>query len=184
MSENAPPSETTTSDKPKRERLSPVPENKDTGRLDPSLLDPHQRALRAAVVDAFNAKKARRFLERHVKHISVARDVAEGIRFLFDEHGRTPENTPLEDVVDERLELLGIRGVPEQDPQIATDERLVVADGAVREQALAHVRIEVAHRLRIAQALDPLRVHVVDVDRKSTRLNSSHEWISRMPSSA
>ena len=23
-----------------------------------------------------------------------------------------------------------------------------------------------------------------DVDRKSTRLNSSHEWISRMPSSA
>lgn len=105
MSENAPPSETTTSDKPKRERLSPVPENKDTGRLDPSLLDPHQRALRAAVVDAFNAKKARRFLERHVKHISVARDVAEGIRFLFDEHGRTPENTPLEDVVDERRKI-------------------------------------------------------------------------------
>ena len=24
----------------------------------------------------------------------------------------------------------------------------------------------------------------VDIDRKSTRLNSSHEWISRMPSSA
>ena len=105
MSENAPPSDPTTSDKPKRERLSPVPENKETGRLDPALLDPHQRALRAAVVDAFNAKKARRFLERHVKHISVARDVAEGIRFLFDEHGRTPENTPLEDVIDERRKI-------------------------------------------------------------------------------
>ena len=25
---------------------------------------------------------------------------------------------------------------------------------------------------------------LVDADRKSTRLNSSHEWISRMPSSA
>ena len=25
---------------------------------------------------------------------------------------------------------------------------------------------------------------VLDEDRKSTRLNSSHEWISRMPSSA
>ena len=25
---------------------------------------------------------------------------------------------------------------------------------------------------------------LVDIDRKSTRLNSSHEWISRMPSSA
>ena len=24
----------------------------------------------------------------------------------------------------------------------------------------------------------------LDIDRKSTRLNSSHEWISRMPSSA
>ena len=40
--------------------------------------------------------------------------------------------------------------------------------------------------------LDPARVfctmdHIVDTfpgDRKSTRLNSSHEWISRMPSSA
>ena len=28
------------------------------------------------------------------------------------------------------------------------------------------------------------RVDIVTPDRKSTRLNSSHEWISRMPSSA
>ena len=27
-------------------------------------------------------------------------------------------------------------------------------------------------------------VDLADIDRKSTRLNSSHEWISRMPSSA
>lgn len=105
MSDNTLPSETGPVDKPKRERLSPVPENKLTGRLDPALLDPHQRALRSAVVDAFNAKKARRFLERHVKHISVARDVAEGIRFLFDEHGKAPENTPLEDIVEERRKI-------------------------------------------------------------------------------
>ena len=31
---------------------------------------------------------------------------------------------------------------------------------------------------------DDLRTYVVEQDRKSTRLNSSHEWISRMPSSA
>ena len=29
-----------------------------------------------------------------------------------------------------------------------------------------------------------LEAAFVDIDRKSTRLNSSHEWISRMPSSA
>ncbi len=96
MSEPSPPA------KPARQRLSPVPENPVTGRLDASLLSPHQRALRTAVVDAFNAKKARRFLERHVKHISTNRDLADGIKFLFDEHGRPPANAPLEDIVDER----------------------------------------------------------------------------------
>ena len=46
--------------------------------------------------------------------------------------------------------------------------------------ALARPRTtdEVATVLRICNA------HRVPVDRKSTRLNSSHEWISRMPSSA
>jgi hypothetical protein len=63
-----------------RERLSPVPENPQTKRPDPSLLAPHQQALRTAMVDAFNAKKARRFLERHVNHININRDLAEGIR--------------------------------------------------------------------------------------------------------
>jgi hypothetical protein len=88
-----------------RKRLSPVPENKLTGRLDAALLSPHQRALRTAVVDAFNAKKARRFLERHVNHISTNRDLADGIKFLFDEHGRPPANAPLEDIVDERRKI-------------------------------------------------------------------------------
>ena len=31
---------------------------------------------------------------------------------------------------------------------------------------------------------DGYRVTTPEIDRKSTRLNSSHEWISRMPSSA
>jgi hypothetical protein len=95
-------SEADTPQKPVRKRLSPVPENPLTQRTDPALLEPHQAALRTAVVDAFNAKKARRFLERHVKHISTNRDLADGIKFLFDEHGRPPANAPLEDIVDER----------------------------------------------------------------------------------
>lgn len=95
---NAPPS----SGKPPRKRLSPSAENPQTGRRDPSSLSPHERALRTAMIDAFNAKKARRFLERNVKHISVHRDLADGIKFLFDEHGRPPANAPLEDVIEER----------------------------------------------------------------------------------
>ena len=75
---------------PERKRLSPAAENPETGRRDPSSLSPHQAALRKAMIDAFNAKKARRFMERHVNHISTNRDLAEGIKFLFDEHGRPP----------------------------------------------------------------------------------------------
>ena len=43
--------------------------------------------------------------------------------------------------------------------------------------------------IRLALESQGLEVHTADglqrgLDRKSTRLNSSHEWISRMPSSA
>lgn len=96
---------TSASDKPERTRLSPVPVDAQTGRPDPNLLEPHQRALRTAMMDAFNAKKARRFLERQVKHINVNRDLADGIKFMFDEHGRPPANAPLEDIVDERRRI-------------------------------------------------------------------------------
>lgn len=88
-----------------RKKLSPVPEDPKTGRHDLSQMTPHQQALRTAMIDAFNAKKARRFIERHVNHINPQRDVAEGIRFLFDEHGRPPANAPLEDIVDERRRI-------------------------------------------------------------------------------
>lgn len=85
-----------------RKRLSPSAANPQTGRPDPSSLTPHQRALRTAMMDAFNAKKARRYIERNVNHINVNRDLADGIKFLFDEHGRAPANMPLEDLIEER----------------------------------------------------------------------------------
>lgn len=88
-----------------RKRLSPAPMNPETGRPDAALLSPHQRALRTSMMEAFQAKKARRFLERQVKHINVNRDLAEGIKFLFDEHGRPPPNAPLEDIIDERRRI-------------------------------------------------------------------------------
>src|ERR1044071_4735591 len=39
-----------------------------------------------------------------------------------------------------------------------------------------------AQEFREARKLGDARLARVDLDRKSTRLNSSHEWISRMPS--
>lgn len=88
-----------------RKRLSPAAENPQTGRPDASTLNERQQALRRAMMDAFNAKKARRWIERNVNHININRDLAEGIKFLFDEQGRPPENMPLEDVVEERRRI-------------------------------------------------------------------------------
>ena len=41
--------------------------------------------------------------------------------------------------------------------------------------------LDFQHQIELAQALMAMQV---DADRKSTRLNSSHEFVSRMPSSA
>jgi|SRR5581483_11743148 len=86
-------------------RLSPVPINPQTQRPDPTKLQPHQEALRQAMLNVFTAQKARRSLERQVQHISPNRNLAEGIKILFDDHGRPPENVPLEDIVEERRRL-------------------------------------------------------------------------------
>lgn len=88
-----------------RKRLSPAAEDPGTGRLDAGNLNEQQQALRRAMMDAFNAKKARRFIERNVNHININRDLAEGIKFLFDEKGRPPENMPLEEIIEERRKI-------------------------------------------------------------------------------
>ncbi|MFT3897466.1 MAG: hypothetical protein QM719_07200 [Thermomonas sp.] len=97
-----------------RGRLSPAPLDPLTGRTDPSQMKAHQQALRQAVVDSFNAKKARTFLQKQVHHISTNRELADGIKFLFDEHGRPP-NMPIEDIVEERrmveYHLMWVEGV-------------------------------------------------------------------------
>jgi hypothetical protein len=86
-------------------RLSPAPLNPETERPDPAKLSAHQEALRQAMLNVFTAHKARRSLERQVQHISPNRNLAEGIKILFDDQGRPPENVPLEDIVEERRRL-------------------------------------------------------------------------------
>jgi hypothetical protein len=86
-------------------RLSPVPVNPETLRPDATKLAAHQEALRQAMLNVFTAQKARRSLERQVEHISPNRNLAEGIKILFDDKGRPPDNVPLEDIVEERRRL-------------------------------------------------------------------------------
>lgn len=105
--ENAPKNPVAAVPAPKKKRvfLTPAPVDPVTGRPDPGKLNAHQAALRQAVVDAFNAKKARSFLQKHVHHISVNRELSDGIRFLFDDEGMAPANAPLEDIIDERRRI-------------------------------------------------------------------------------
>ena len=70
-------------------------------------------------------------------------------------------------------------------PIAAVDQVRVRIDESGRDERTAQIDFAVggAWRGQVAVAAKPGDVAVL-LDRKSTRLNSSHEWISRMPSSA
>lgn len=65
-------------------------------------LTPHQQELRNAVMSEFKAKKVSKFAATQVQHINSGRQLAEAIRFLFDDKGRPPANAPLDDIIEER----------------------------------------------------------------------------------
>lgn len=88
-----------------RERIGPIDGNPVTTHPNLEALAPNQRALRLAAIKEFKAKKVRKFIETQVTHINGSTRIAEGIRFLFDEHGRPPPNAPLEDIVAERRRI-------------------------------------------------------------------------------
>jgi len=91
--------------RPTRQKIGPIDGDPVTTHPDLEKLQPHQRALREAVIREFKAKKVKKFVEKQVQHINTNRRVAEGIKFLFDEHGRPPPNAPLEDVIEERRKI-------------------------------------------------------------------------------
>ena len=59
-------------------------------------------------------------------------------------------------------------------------KKLLGARAKFRNSLLSRAGREFWNRNALTPATDVLAI----IDRKSTRLNSSHEWISRMPSSA
>jgi hypothetical protein len=68
----------------------------------PEGLTPRQQALREAVINNFKANKVRSYIAKQISYINSSRQVAEGIAFLFDEHGEPPANAPLADIIAER----------------------------------------------------------------------------------
>ncbi len=68
-------------------------------------LTPTQRALRDALMREFKSRKAKKFVEKQVQYINANRQVADGIKILFDEHGQPPANASMEDIIAERRQL-------------------------------------------------------------------------------
>jgi hypothetical protein len=102
MSDSSPPA----APKPgTRRRLGPIDGSPVTKAPNLEGLTQQQRALRLAVLHEFKAKKVRKFVEKQVEHINTNRQLADGIKFLFDELGRPPGNTPLEEVIEERRNI-------------------------------------------------------------------------------
>ena len=66
---------------------------------------------------------------------------------------------------------------------ICGSDLLHIAEGVEDGQCFGHEWFGVVERVGADAAVAPGQ-WVTGSDRKSTRLNSSHEWISRMPSSA
>tara|TARA_Y100000782_G_scaffold52491_1_gene58393 strand:- start:5353 stop:5772 length:420 start_codon:yes stop_codon:yes gene_type:complete len=89
----------------KRKGIGQVTTEPKSIKAEPSELTPQQQALRQAVITEFRSKKIKSFVAKQVKHINANRQVADGIRFLFDEKGLPPANAPLEDIISERKKI-------------------------------------------------------------------------------
>lgn len=88
-----------------RDKIGTVTSEEGSTRQKPKGLSEAQNALREATISHFKANKVKSYITKHVRFINSNRQVAEGIRFLFDEHGRPPANAPLEDIISERKKI-------------------------------------------------------------------------------
>lgn len=89
----------------KRQRIGLLDTEPKNSAIRPEGLTPHQQALREAAIKKFKSNKVKSFIAKQVKHINSSRQVADGIRFLFDENGLPPSNAPLEDITAERRKI-------------------------------------------------------------------------------
>ena len=69
------------------------------------------------------------------------------------------------------------------------DQLFTPTEALAKVKAMATAKFDETVDIAVRLGVDPRKADqmvrgTVGLDRKSTRLNSSHEWISRMPSSA
>lgn len=79
-------------------------EPKKAGQAVPGLTK-QQAALREAAINHFKANKVKAFVAKQVEYVNAARQIGEGIQFLFDREGRPPANAPIEEIIAERKKL-------------------------------------------------------------------------------
>ena len=95
--------------------------------VEESLNAEQEQEMREAVLQRFNAKKVSEYITDQMKHINSNQDLADGIRFLFDERGRPPANAPLEDIIAAR-------------EKIESDIRMLEAICSAMRNRLARIR--------------------------------------------
>ena len=88
-----------------RPKIGPIDGDPVSTHPDLEKLSAYQRGLREALLREFKARKVKKFVEKQVQHLNTNRQIVEGIKFLFDEHGAPPRNAPLEDIVQERRNI-------------------------------------------------------------------------------
>jgi len=82
--------------------IDPEPKSRDDTA---KVLTPRQQALREATINHFKSNKLKAYIAKQIEYINPNRQIGESIRFLFDEHGRPPQNAPLEDIIEERKKI-------------------------------------------------------------------------------
>lgn len=96
------------------QEAEPPPKRKQIGLVDTSArkteevvkrLSKAQQALRDAAVAHFKSNKLKAYIAEQVEYVNAGRQVAEGVRFLFDRDQRAPANMPLEEVIAERKRI-------------------------------------------------------------------------------
>lgn len=89
----------------KRKKIGAVTSESYNFRNKPEGLTDAQNTLREAAINHFRANSVRKFITKNIQHINSNRQVADGIRFLFDENGNPPANAPLEEIIAERKKI-------------------------------------------------------------------------------
>lgn len=88
-----------------REKIGLIDSDPESGKNTPADLPEGLKVLRQATVNKFRSSRVRAYIEEQLEYVNLNRQVAESIKFFFDENNRLPANAPLHEIVAERKKL-------------------------------------------------------------------------------